>query len=213
MSSGPTLGTKVNRGVAWSAAGQAIIAIADLLSQWLIVALWIPPEDLGLAAGAMAFYTALDYVADMGVSSALTYHDDHTPERVSTMFWLNVLVSGGLFVLLLGLGPLYGWIEGEPVLGWLLIAYGGKLVIQNLYAIPFALLKKELRYSEISKARIIAHLSESIARVVFASMGITVWCWTLAALVRALIFGVVVPLEVVMLRRDLNLAFAQAVRR
>ena len=194
MSSGPSLGTKVNRGVAWAAAGQAVIAVADLLSQVLIVALWIPPEDYGLAGAASAFYTALDYVADLGVSSALTFHDDHTPERVSTMFWLNVIVSGALFILLCGLGPLYGWIEGEPVLGWLLIAYGGKLLIQNMYAIPFALLKKEVRQGEIAKARIIAHLSESIARVIFAAAGITIWCWTLAALVRALVFGIVIQM-------------------
>jgi O-antigen/teichoic acid export membrane protein len=192
VSSGPSLGTKVNRGVAWAAAGQGVIAIADLLSQILIVALWIPADDLGLAGGAMAFYTALDYIADLGVTSALIQHDDHTSERVSTMFWFNVLVTGGLFIVLLGFGPLYGWLMHKPILGWLLIGYGGKLVIQNLYAIPFALLKKELRYGEIAKARIAAHLSESLARVVFAAAGVTIWCWTLAALVRALVFGVII---------------------
>lgn len=194
MSSGPSLGTKVNRGVAWAATGQAVIAVADLLSQVVIVALWISAADLGLAGGAMAFYTALDYIADLGVTSALIQHDDHTSERVSTMFWFNVLVTGGLFVVLLGFGPLYGWLMHKPVLGWLLIGYGGKLVIQNVYAIPFALLKKELRYSEIAKARIAAHLSESIARVVFAAAGVTVWCWTLAALVRAVVFGVIIQI-------------------
>ncbi|MBV8761652.1 MAG: oligosaccharide flippase family protein [Deltaproteobacteria bacterium] len=195
MSSAPSLGTKVNRGVAWATAGQAVIGVADLISQILIVALWIPAGDLGLAGGAMAFYTALDYIADLGVSSALIQHDDHTPERVSTMFWLNLLITGGLFVALLGFGPLYGWLEHQPVLGWLLIGYGGKLVLQNLYAIPFALLKKEMRYSEIAVARIIAHSCESIARIVFAALGFTVWCWTLAALVRALVFGVIIQIR------------------
>jgi O-antigen/teichoic acid export membrane protein len=190
VSSGPSLGTKVNRGVAWTALAQGVIAIGDLVSQILIVALWVPPKDYGLAAAAMAFYTALDYIADLGVSSALIQFDDHTPERVSTMFWLNLLITGGLFVVLLGFGPLYGWLEGEPVLGWLLIGYGGKLVLQNLYSIPFALLKKEQRFDDIAKARIIAHLCESAARIVLAASGITVWCWTLAALVRALVFGV-----------------------
>lgn len=195
MSSGPSLGTKVNRGVAWATAGQAVIGVADLVSQILIVALWIPAGDLGLAGGAMAFYTALDYIADLGVSSALIQHDDHTPERVSTMFWLNLLITGGLFVVLLGFGPLYGWLEHQPVLGWLLIGYGGKLVLQNLYAIPFALLKKEMRYGEIAVARIIAHTCESVARIVFAALGFTVWCWTFAALVRAFVFGVIIQIR------------------
>lgn len=194
MSSGHGLSTKVNRGVAWAAGAQAIIALADLVSQILIVALWIPADDLGVAGAAMAFYTALDYIADLGVSSALIQHDDHTPERVSTMFWFNLLITGGLFVILLGFGPLYGWLQHEPILGWLLIGYGGKLLLQNIYAIPFAMLKKELRYGEIAKARIGAHLAESVARIVFAASGFTIWCWTLAALTRALVFGVVIQI-------------------
>jgi O-antigen/teichoic acid export membrane protein len=189
--SGPGLSTKVARGVAWAAGAQAVIAVADLVSQLLVVALWIPKQDLGIAGGAMAFYTALDYMADLGVTSALIQRDDHTPERVSTVFWFNLLVSGALFVLLLGLGPLYGMLQGDPRVGWLLIAYGGKLVLQNVYSIPFALLRKELRFSEIAKARVVAHLCESGARIAFAASGVTVWCWTLAALTRALVFGVI----------------------
>ena len=181
--------------MAWAATGQAIIAIADLVSQLLVTALWIPKEDLGIAAGAIAFYTALDYIADLGVGSALIQRDDHTPDRVSSVFWLNVMVSTGLFVALLGIGPLYGWVVHQPTTGWLLVAYGGKLLIQNVYAIPFALLRKELRFADIAKARIVAHLSESIARIGFAAGGITIWCWTLAAMVRAVVFGIIMQLR------------------
>ena len=194
MSSGPGLSTKVNRGVAWAGAAQAVIALADLLSQMVIVAFWVSPSDLGLATGAMAFYTALDYIADLGVSSALIQHDDHTSERVSTMFWFNLLITGGLFVALLGIGPLYGLIVHHAIVGWLLIGYGGKLLLQNIYSIPFAMLKKELRFSDIAKARIAAHLAESAARIVFAAMGYTIWCWTFAALTRALVFGVIIQI-------------------
>lgn len=189
---GPGLHTKVARGVAWSASAQAIIAIADLVSQLLVVALWVPAADYGVAFAVIPFYTALDYIADFGVSAALIQRDDHTPERVSTVFWFNVLVSTGLFLALCGLGPLYGWIQHDPVVGWLLVAYGAKLLLQNTYAIPFALLRKELRFDSIAKARVVAHLSESVARIAFAASGITIWCWTLAALVRAVVFGVLI---------------------
>jgi O-antigen/teichoic acid export membrane protein len=194
VSSGPGLSTKVNRGVAWAAVAQAVIAIADLLSQWLVIRQWVQPKDFGIYAGAAALYTALDYIADLGVSSALIQHDDHTPDRVSTMFWFNLLITGGLFVALLGIGPLYAWVVHQPVVGWLLIGYGAKLLLQNIYSIPFAMLKKELRYGEIAKARIGAHLAESAARIVFAAMGYTIWCWTFAALVRAFVFGVIIQI-------------------
>ncbi len=192
---GPGLGTKVARGVAWAGAAQAIIAIADLISLLLVTVFWVPVDDFGVVGAVIPFYTALDYIADLGVSSALIQHDDHTPDRVSTVFWLNLFISGGLFVLLLGIGPLYAWIQHTPVMAWLLIAYGAKLLIQNVYAIPFALLRKELRFSEIAKARVIAHLSESVSRIVFAYFGASYWAFTLAAITRAFVFGIVIQLR------------------
>jgi O-antigen/teichoic acid export membrane protein len=195
VADGPRLRTQVNRGVAWAAAAQAVIAVTDLISQLLVLAFWVGPNDYGLASGAVAFYTLLDTAADFGVTSALIQRDDHTPERVSTVFWFNLLVSSGLFVLLLVLGPLYGYLQGNAILGWLLIAYGGKLVFQNVYAIPFALLRKEMRFGDIAKTRMVAHLAESLARIGFAALGATVWCWTLAALTRAFVFGVIMQLR------------------
>ena len=191
----PALGTQVNRGVAWAAAAQAVIAISDLVSHMVVVALLVDPDDLGVATAAVAFYTLLDYAADFGVTSALIQRDDHTPERISTVFWFNVIVSSALFVALCGLGPLYGLLQGNSTIGWLLIAYGGKLLFQNVYAIPFALLRKELRFADIAKARTVAHLAESIARIVFAALGATIWCWTLAALTRAFVFGVIIQIR------------------
>lgn len=191
----PGLGKKVAQGVAWAGAAQAIIAVADLISIFLVTAFWLSKADFGIASIVLPFYTALDYIADLGVSSALIQHDDHTPERVSTVFWLNVLISGGLFVLLLALGPLYALIMHTPVLAWLMIAYGAKLLLQNLYAIPFALLRKELRFADVAKARVVAHLSESASRIVFAYLGFAFWSFTLAAITRALVFGVIIQLR------------------
>lgn len=195
MADGPTLSTKVNRGVAWAAGAQAIIAISDLVSQMVVVALFVSTADFGIATAATSLFVMLDTAADLGVTSSLIQLDDHTEERVSTVFWLNVLVSSGLFALLLVLGPLYGHLQGHTIIGWMLIAYGGKLVFQNVYAIPFALLRKELRFADIAKARTIAHLCESVARVAFAAAGWTIWCFTFAPLVRTLVFGAIMQLR------------------
>lgn len=161
----------------------------------MVVFALVSQDDLGLAAAAIPFYTLLDTAADLGVTSSLIQRDDHTPERVSTVFWFNMLVSTGLFLLLLVIGPLYGRFQGHPVIGWLLVAYGGKLIFQNVYSIPFALLRKELRFSDIAVARALAHICESVARVVFVMLGWTVWCFTFAALTRAFVFGVIMQLR------------------
>lgn len=188
---GPGLGTKVARGLAWAGAAQAVIAVADIIS-FAIVTMIVSRADLGIVGAVIPFYTALDYIADLGVASALIAREDSTREQVSTVFWFNVLVSIGLFVLLLGVGPLYAWFQHNSVIAWLLIAYGAKLLIQNMYAIPFAMLRKELRFAEVAKARVVAHVSESVARVVFAMLGFGYWSFTPATLIRAFVFGIVI---------------------
>jgi O-antigen/teichoic acid export membrane protein len=182
---------QVNRGVMWSGASQAVIAVGDLLSQALVLALWVPSEDYGTALAAMAFYPALDTAADLGVASALIQRDDHSPEKISTVFWFNVLISLGLFGLLLALGPVVGRIDHNKTVGYMLSIYGLKLLFQNSYAIPFALLRKRLAFAEIAKLRTAAHLSESVGRILYAGVfGWTVWAFPLSALTRVAVFGV-----------------------
>ncbi|MCA9674451.1 MAG: oligosaccharide flippase family protein [Kofleriaceae bacterium] len=185
MSDDAKLRKQVARGVAWSGASQAIIAIADLVSQVLVLALWVPASDYGVAGVVLGLYTVFDYAVDLGVAPALIQRDDHTPEKVSTVFWFNLIMSGVLCLILAGLGPLLAMAHGHRVIGWLLFAYSGKLLLQNGFSIPMALLKKELRFAEVAKIRLVAHLAESVARIVFASMGWTIWCFTLAILTRA----------------------------
>ena len=64
----PSLQQQVARGVAWSGAAQALIAVADLVSQMLVLALWVPFEDYGIAMLAFTLYNALDTAADLGVA-------------------------------------------------------------------------------------------------------------------------------------------------
>src|ERR1041385_1737850 len=123
VADGPRLSTQVNRGVAWAAAAQAVIAVTDLISQLIVLAFWVGAKDYGIASAAVAFYTLLDTAADFGVTSALVQRDAPPREGVSTVFWFNLLISAGLFVLLLGRAPLYGSLQHKPVLGWLLVAY------------------------------------------------------------------------------------------
>ena len=184
------LDTQINRGVAWSAASQSIVAVADLLSQ-LICVRWMGEARYGIVMMAVPLYSILDAISDLGGTSALIAHDDHTPERISSLFWFNVLLSAGLFVLPLVAGPLYGLFQGHTVVGLLLVAYGGKLLIQNLYAIPLAVLRKDLQFEEVAKIRTVAYLVESITRVIFVACGITIWSFTLAALAKHAMFAAI----------------------
>src|SRR5690606_9619884 len=146
---------------------------------------WIDKEQYGIAQMALWMFPILDQATDLGLSAALIQRDDHTESRVSTVFWVNVLLSVGFFVLLLGAAPVLAvHFYGHAIVGWLLISYGGKLLLQNAYIIPTAMLKRELRFKELSIIKLLANLAEFFGKVGFAWAGFGIWCFVLGPLAR-----------------------------
>lgn len=177
----------MNRGLAWIGAAQTLISVLDIVSVLLILRFWVSRVDFGIQSLAYTLFPVLDIATDLGVSSALIQRDDHTPAKLSTVFWFNVLLSLLLFALLCVLGPLLGRFHGHPVIGTLLIAYGAKLILQNVYSIPMTLMKKQLRFPELSVIRVVSNLVEAGVKITLAALGYTLWCFTLAALSRVVV--------------------------
>lgn len=188
--SGDEISHKVNRALVWVGAAQTAVSLLDMVSVLLILRLWMSVTEYGLAMIAYTLFPALDIIGDLGVTSAIVQRDERDQERLSTLFWFNLLVAGGVFLILCGVGPLLAWIHGEAVVAWMLIVYGGKLMFQNLYSIPGALMRRDLRFGELSAIRVLANFAEAVAKVALAWAGMHLWCFVLAALCRVLVTAI-----------------------
>jgi hypothetical protein len=134
--------------------------------------LWVPGTDhAGIATQAVWLFPILDMATDMGLSGAVIQRDSNDPDKISSVFWMNVIMGGTLFLLLVGLSPLFAAFSGHAVVGYMLIAYGTKLLWQNVYFIPIALMRRELRFKELSIIRIIANVAEFVGKIGFAWAG------------------------------------------
>jgi polysaccharide transporter, PST family len=186
---------KVNRGIAWVGLASSLVGGLDLAAQVILLHFFLTKTEYGIAALAVTLFSMLDQATDMGLSSAVIQRDDHSEEKISTVFWLNLGMSLVLFGVLFLTAPLYARWQGHPVVGDMLIAYGGKLIFQNLYFIPSAMMRRELRFKELSIIRIIANLAEFAGKVGFAAAGLHVWALVLGPLMRVLVTGVGVQLR------------------
>ncbi|HEY5921576.1 MAG TPA: oligosaccharide flippase family protein [Kofleriaceae bacterium] len=179
----------MNRGLAWLGIASTLVGVLDIVAILIILNNWIPTEQYGIATKAIWIFPILDQATDLGLSAALIQRDDHTESRVSTVFWVNVLLSSALFVVLLITAPLAArHFYGHAIVGWMLIAYGGKLLLQNGYLIPMAMLKRELRFKELSIVKLVANLAEFAGKVGFAWAGYGIWCFVLGPLARTLVY-------------------------
>jgi O-antigen/teichoic acid export membrane protein len=186
---------KARRGLAWVGLTSAIVATLDFVALILMLRFWVGREEYGIATYVTSLFPVLDLATDLGLSSAVIHRDDHTPSKISTVFWLNLGMSLVLAGLLFLIGPLLVHVHGHPVLATMLIAYGGKLVFQNVYFIPVAMMRREHRFKELQIIRIVANVVEFGGKVGFAAAGFGVWAFVLGPLGRVLATGIGVQLR------------------
>lgn len=195
MSDDTDIKKDVNRGVAWVGLASSSVGLLDILSIAIILKFWISPAEYGIAALAYTLFPVLDRATDMGLSAAVIQRDDHSEDKISTVFWLNVAISLVMFALLaLVVGPGLGRIHGHAVVGYMLTAYGAKLIWQNVYFMPWALMTKQLRFKELAIVRICANVAEFSGKVGFAAGGAGVWCFVAGPLCRVLVSGIGIQL-------------------
>lgn len=180
----------VNRGLAWTGVASSLVGLYDILALLIILNTWISPDEYGIATLAVWIYPILDQATDLGLSAAVIQRDDHDPDKISTVFWINLTLATLLFIALAAIAPIVGSAYGHAVIGYMMIAYGTKLVWQNVYFIPAALMRRGLRFKELSIIRILANTAEFVGKVGFAWAGFGIWCFVLGPLCRVLVTGV-----------------------
>ncbi len=185
------LGRRVNRGLAWVGIGSALVAVLDIVAILLILSFWISPTEYGVATKAVWIFPILDQATDLGLSAAVVQREDHDEDTISTVFWLNLTIALALFAILaVGAPVLATRFYGEAIVGGLMIAYGSKLIWQNVYFIPVALMRREMRFKEMAIIRILANLVEFVTKIGFAAAGFGIWCFVLGPLCRVVVTGV-----------------------
>lgn len=184
------VGRKVGKAVAWVGFASSVIAAVDVIALGLLLGFWVTPAQLGIATLATTLFYFLDLATEAGMSSVLIQREQLDDDTISSVFWINVMVSVGLFLAMLGIGPLIGAIQGHEIVGTILIVYATKLLYQNLYFVPSALLRRELRFKEISLVRTVANLGDVAGKIAFAAAGEPIWCFVAGPLIRVAITGI-----------------------
>ncbi len=179
----------VNRGLAWIGAASSLVGVLDVVATLLILNFWIGTEDYGVVTKCIWIFPILDVATDL--TTAVVQHEEYDDRTASAVFWFNVALATVLFgVIAIGAPFLATEFYGHAVIGSMLIAYGTKLIWQNAYLMPMALMKRELRFKELSVIRVIANLAEFGVKVGFAAAGWGIWCFALGPIARGLVTAV-----------------------
>jgi O-antigen/teichoic acid export membrane protein len=140
-----------------------------------IMARLLTPQDYGLV-GMVAFFTVfVSMYKDLGLSTATIQKDEINSEQISTLFWLNVLLSLGITLFTAAIAPLIAWFYGEPQLTWITIVTAVGFIISGLAVQHEALLRRQMRYFALAMISLTSMAMGYIAGIILAWQGFRYW--------------------------------------
>ncbi|THD63285.1 lipopolysaccharide biosynthesis protein [Phenylobacterium sp.] len=159
------IATVASQGVKFGLKFGSTLVLARLLS---------PPEFgiVAMVAPILAFVTTLN---DLGYTQAIIQHRDLSKAQISSLFWINLLMSVGLAAVLVIASPLVGWIYHEPRLPPLLLTMASLVILGTLSMIPSALLLRDMRFNQQVSVDLVGVTVSIAVTIAAAMMGFSYW--------------------------------------
>lgn len=121
------------------------IALARILS----------PTDFGLVAMVAVIVNFVALFKDAGLAQATVQREDITDAQISTLYWINVAIAGGLALAIVALAPVIVWIYDEPRLLYLAMLLALPVAISGWGLQHRALLQRHMRFVAIARVEIL----------------------------------------------------------
>ena len=161
-------------GAAWSAA-DTLGRQAVSLGVFVVLARLLMPDDLGLFALVVVFYSFMQTLVDDGIGETLVQRATLQADHLSTAFWTNLAVAIGVAVVGTGLAGLGAEMAGRPQLAPLVGAQGLVLVVSALGGIHQAMLRRRLQFRALAVRTWISILLAGIVGIAMALSGCGIW--------------------------------------
>ena len=152
----------------------------------MVLARLLTPADFGLVAMVAVIAGFVSLFKDMGLSMATIQRQEISHPQISTLFWVNVLISLAILVILAALAPLVAWFYGEPRLASITIALSGVFFLGGLTVQHQALLRRQMRFKALAVIEIVAILFGTVCAVGLALAGAGYWALVFRQLAVAL---------------------------
>jgi len=153
----------------------------------IVLARLLTPEDYGLIGMVAILINFVGMFQYLGLSTATVKWSELNHQQVSTLFWVNMLLSVTIMLITVGSGPLLAWFYREPRLIGITTGYGITILFAGLAIQHEAILSRQMRFTAIVVVEVVALLSGFVSAVVSALHGAGYWSLVLNQLVMTLV--------------------------
>lgn len=141
----------------------------------IIMARILSPSDYGTVAMLAIFISLSGTLVDSGFGGSLIYYNDVTKKDFSTVFWINISMSIGLYLLLLLFSDQIASFYETPILSPLTKVLALTIVFNSLGQVQYSMLYKNLQFKRISIINISTYVISALVAIFLAYLGFGVW--------------------------------------
>jgi O-antigen/teichoic acid export membrane protein len=168
------LGVRTVRGGAVTLVSQGATFLITLLATALMARL-LTPQDYGLIGMVAIFTNFIAMFKDMGLSAATVQRPEITNAQISTLFWLNVVLSVAVMTITMALAPAVAWFYGDWRLLGITVASSVGFLFGGLSIQHEALLRRQMRFVILAAVGIISMIFGYIVGIITAWHGWKYW--------------------------------------
>ncbi|WP_262250018.1 lipopolysaccharide biosynthesis protein [Parapedobacter soli] len=169
-----SLRNKALGGVFWTFTQQFSVQIINLLVQ-IVLARLLMPEAFGVIALLQIFVSIGQILMDSGMTSSLIRTKDADQRDYSTVFFMNLSISIGVYIFLFALSPRIAGFFGQPIITSILRVYALSFVIQALYSVQVTRLTKQMNFKLQMLMQIPSSIIGGVVGISLAFTGFGVW--------------------------------------
>ena len=144
-----TLKRRSIRGAAAMLGAQGTRLVVQLGSQ-IVLAHLLDPAVFGLLAMAGPILSLVQIFNELGLTQATVQRPTISHGELSALFWVNVVISFGLALLMAMSAPLVAWFYGEPRLAPITACLAGLLILSGLTSQQIALMNRRMQFGSLA---------------------------------------------------------------
>lgn len=141
----------------------------------LVLARLLTPSDFGLIGMVTVVINFLAMFKDAGLSTATIQNEKINSRQISTLFWINVLISLALGLIILISSPLVAAFYKKTELTAVTATLSFSFVLQGLCIQHIALLQRHLRFVTVAVIEISSLVANLVTALVMAILGFRYW--------------------------------------
>ena len=152
----------------------------------MLLARLLRPEDFGLIAMILVLSESVAMFKDMGLSVVTIQREKITHQQVSTLFWINLLLSSVLALFLLASAPLVAMFYGRPELTAVTAVLCASFIMGGLGIQHTALLRRHMRFGALAGIEVSAEIIAFGVTIALVWLGWGYWALVARSIIRAL---------------------------